>query len=245
MEFLSVINAHDETIYIRSALRSAWQAAALLERSHGVSSQILVVMDRPDGDLRSAVATIVDEHTSGTEVIEVDFGDLAMSRNFAVSKATPECFVAFLDADDLWGSSWLKKSWEVLQEIENPSQVILHPQINYFFGQGMTRKTTTVFEHISSEDASFDPFNLAAVNHWTALSLAKASVYQRVPYGSNQAESGIGFEDWGFNLETLSLGMQHHVVEETVHFIRQKGGASMKSTFASLDRRPRVSNVWF
>jgi hypothetical protein len=103
--------------------------------------------------------------------------------------------------------------------------MVLHPQLTYCFGtEGI--ESQIVMEHIDSEDTRFDPFNLVSSNYWSALAFASKTLLMKYPYVSSSKALGLGFEDWTFNIQTLSSGIRHAVIPETVHFIRRKESGS-------------------
>lgn len=205
---------------IRSALLA--QSAAM---NNGFDVEIFIVIDCGD-EITSHLAKRFSDRVS---LFEVDFRDLGLSRNFGVSKSEAD-FIAFLDCDDLISENWLTESILAYRSLEG--EAILHPEVNYFFGPWYRPASRVIFKHISSRDTAFRYSTIVDQNPWTALCFSRRSVFLNHPYQAIDLKAGIGFEDWNFNLETLAAGLPHIVVKNTVHFIRQKGGKSLKSLSA-------------
>jgi glycosyltransferase involved in cell wall biosynthesis len=174
-------------------------------------------------------ATKAEQHEQ-IRVLECNFQDLAKARNFGVSESSGE-FIAFIDADDIWGSNWLL---EAVKMARNNTEVhVLHPQLNYYFGHATSRDSSFVTKHIDSQSSEFDLFTLAFANYWTSSAFAQKSVFELVPYRPIDLNAKIGFEDWSFNIDCLVAGIHHSYVPKTIHFIRDKPTYRMRTTHSS------------
>lgn len=194
----------------------------------GGSAELILLLDAPDPETTECATEFAELYNSlavSIRVLTVQERDLGNARNKAVQEAKGE-FVAFLDADDIWGEEWLRKGIAYLQS--QPRECIAHPQVNVNFEGDHLWWT-----HKDCRDPSFDPSTFFITNHWTALALAKRSTFEAHPY--RPAGGGFGFEDWEFNCRTLSEGVLHVVVPETVHFIR-KNPRSMSNQHAAQNR---------
>ena len=191
---------------LRSAERAAGVAAAA-----GFSIDILAVLDRPD-----AITREVFENWKypALRIMEVDYGDLGLSRNAGAKEATGD-YIAFLDADDLWGETWLQQGLKAA--VDDDRDIVWHPQLSIYFGS-----KRNIFLHIDMESAEFEMHALAAANYWTALCLAKRNIFLETPYPKPDIASGLGFEDWSWNRQTIEAGIIHKTVPNTGHLIRAK-----------------------
>jgi glycosyltransferase involved in cell wall biosynthesis len=213
----SIINLHREGRLCQSTLQSVLRAAERAE-AEGLSCEILVVVDRGDTSTLEAIAGFSDR----VRVEHCDFGDLAEARNFGTSLARGQ-YIAFMDGDDLMGSSWLLIAAQTASRHEN-RDVVIHPRFNYVFGESVTPQL--VIQPDMEEDR-IDIEYLRAANLWTALSFAKAEIYRKFKYKRNEIDKGFGYEDWSWNFETVSAGVTHLAPHGSVHFIRKKATGSL------------------
>lgn len=195
-----IIPCHSETTWLRRAIRS------VRKQIESPDTEILLVADKASPETYSEIAAAAE----GIAYIEVNYGDLGLSRNAGVRAARGE-YVAFLDADDIFGCTWLRSAYEFAKT--HPG--ILHPEWSVMFGA-----VSFVHHHISSTDPSFDPRDMVQFNQWSALAFAPRSVFEKYPY--EEATDRFGFEDWHFNALTLGEGVPHHCVPGTAHMIRMK-----------------------
>ena len=217
MDIAAVITGHAEGDWLAKAMESARINGELLPK--GVSFSIHVYLDSADSLTLSRAREF-----EKVQVVEVEFADICKVRNLAVEQISSD-YIAFLDGDDLWCDDWLLRCIEFYKSQIESECMVLHPQLTYCFGtQGI--ESQIVMEHIDSKDDRFDPFNLVSSNYWSALAFAPRSLFQKFPYVSSSEFLGLGFEDWTFNIQTLSSGIRHAVVPETVHFIRRKDSGS-------------------
>ena len=188
-------------------------------KTAGFTVEVLVVLDKADRLTRD----VVESGRAGDfQVVETDFGDPGEARNFAVDAASGS-YIAFLDADDLWGEAWLASAAQIAATRSDP--VVWHPEVCIYFGA-----VKHVFRHVDMEEASFRAAGLAIENYWTALSFAAREIYLHHRYPSTDLELGFGFEDWAWNMETIDAGVLHKIVPGTGHVIRRKSASVSTAT---------------
>ena len=218
VDITAVVNAHREGLIIHSSLMSVSRAKVHAEKS-GFRVEIIVVLDRAD-TLTAKMAENWREKS--VQIIRVDNGDLGQSRNNAIDKASGE-WIAFLDADDLWCEAWL--SLALAAATYEKRNIVWHPEVNVIFGAH-----PNIFRHIDMESEEFNPLSLCASNLWTALCLARRSLFAEVPYPWTNLENKIGYEDWGWNMAAIGHGAIHKIVRGTGHAIRSNPGSLVKKT---------------
>lgn len=228
-----ILNGHREGILSQPTLRSLAQSVAY-SRASGVAIEAILVLDRPDELTREVFSEFESLH-SWSRVLSVEFGDLGLSRNAGVKEASGR-WIAFLDADDLWGANWLSAAIAAAEK--DKRAIVWHPELNIYFGHD-----PHVFHHVDMEDGVFQLSALAITNCWTALCFASRETLEQVPYRATEIGNQIGYEDWSWHLETISNGIIHKVVPGTGHAIRRKRVSLVGQTNAA-QCMPRASDLF-
>lgn len=215
---------HNEGFFAVPAIKSAIDLVREAEQ-HG-SVRLIAVLDTAD----SVTIEIVESKKEAFHAIHfVDFGDLGMTRNFCVEKASGT-HIAMLDGDDLWGESWIAKS--ILHKGGSQPNTVLHPEYLFYFSEedllssGGSRKSFFI-KHQSSRESKDVAKHLYLSNLWSANNFMPLELARKFPYRPTDKSLGLGVEDWSWNLETVSNNVIHDVVPGTVHFIRQKPTGSL------------------
>lgn len=187
--------------------RSVIAAKAAMARASevGYSSELILVLDKPDADTFANAWKI-----EGAKLVYPIAGDLGLSRNEGVKKASGR-WVAFCDGDDLFGREWLARAAAMAETREG----VFHPQWNYCFGE-----ESFFQEGFSTTDPRYDANTILQHNPWSALCFARRDLFLEYPY--KPCRPGVGIEDWRFHLDTLAYGVNHWVVPQTLHLIRFK-----------------------
>lgn len=209
-----VLTVHDEGIMAVVSARSLLAARAEATAA-GLTSQVILVMDRPTAATRRALAPFIREEAP--RVIETDFGDQGQARNAAVD-AAEGAYVAFLDGDDLWSHNWLVAAHATCTA--DPGRVIAHPEVNWFFDG----RAGAIFPP-DMRDADFDPALLRSLNVYDALCMAPVAAHRDFPFGTRDVKGGFAVEDWHWACETINAGYQRHVAPGTIIFKRDRPGS--------------------
>lgn len=227
-----VITVHAEGRILLPTLRSI-SAACDAAVDTGLSVEVILVLDRIDDETRRVVTEhALPEHFRSARLssIEVDNGDLGMSRNAGIAASTG-AMVAVLDGDNLVTRNWIAAAAAAL--VDRPDAVA-HPAHVITFGA-----RTTWWALGASDAPDFREELLATVNPWDACVIARREVMEAVPYLRLPPGEGFGPEDWAWNMETLERGYVHVVVPRTALFYRVRPDSLMSAHGRSL--LPRVS----
>ncbi|MDA8118937.1 MAG: glycosyltransferase family A protein [Gammaproteobacteria bacterium] len=228
----AIINGHNEGLLAHSSLKSLAESVRLAEK-RGLSVQVNAILDRPDALTLEVFESFAKNFP--IQITVVDYADSGLSRNAGVQGAKGK-WIAFLDADDIWGSNWL---WAAHQSAERDTRaVIWHPEVNVYIGS-----VPHLFLHVDMDGEKYDQTFLAYTNYWTALCFVERNIVAKIPYSPTQMDSQIGHEDWSWNMETIANGVIHKVVPETAHVIRVKNVSVVKKASAA-GCLPRPSNMF-
>ena len=208
-----ILTAHHQGLLAGPSLASM-AAASDDARQHGLSVEVIAVLDRADPLTRDMLAGAAQPDW---QLIETEFSDIALARNGGVAEATGH-FVAFLDADDLWGYNWLTAAHHFCRDLEQPT--IVHAEVVVFFGD-----SRTIVWQPDSTEAGFDPGFLRIGNYWDALCFLPRRIALDHPFVANDLAAGYGHEDWHWNCLTLAAGIHHRPAPGTVHIKRRRGGS--------------------
>lgn len=222
-DITAVINGHGEGLLAHSSLLSL-QRCARVAGKKGITVELLAVLDRPD-PLTIEVFENFARACPELRIEIVQHGDLGYARNSAATAANGK-WVAFLDADDIWGDEWLVAAYGAAEA--DARKIVWHPEINVYFGVA-----PHLFLHVDMEDERFRIATLAHTNTWTSLCFASAEFLQAVPYTGTHLRDYIGYEDWSFNIDVIHRGGIHKIVPGTAHAIRTRHTSLVKATTAA------------
>lgn len=210
-DITAIITAHKEGRLSVPTLKSFWENIDAAQ-AKGLHVESIFVLDRPNDLTKNLFEQSARQETV---VLETDFGDQGKARNLAVSKAKGK-YISFLDADDLWSLDWLTRAHEFSESLQD-ELAIVHPEFNYFFeGQA------TIYRHIDQLSPEFDLDLLRISNYWDALCFCRRSVLKKHTFCDRDIEAGWAYEDWHWNIITLTEGCTHRVLPDSVLFKRRR-----------------------
>ena len=220
----AVVNLHTEGETALPSIISAWRAVEAA-RSHGIDAHLVLVADSPD---LPTVRVVERWRARGAAIVSTDVGDLGAARNVAAD-AVDSTWLAFLDADDLWGEAWLVEAHAMATDGTAKENDVFHPAVNIIFGDHHS-----LLHHIDSDGPDFRWSRFHLHNAWTALSFVRRDHLLALPYPNNDLANGFGFEDWSWNMAVLDSGGRHRVVRNTCHFIKRTNSDAGPDSEASL-----------
>ncbi|MET3010232.1 glycosyltransferase [Stenotrophomonas koreensis] len=222
-EVSAVITFHKEGLLAHKSLLSLLRCKLAAEK-RGITMEVIATLDQADGE----TTRIVSRHREAgliNQVLELQCGDLGLSRNAAIGSAAGH-WVLICDGDDYLSSNFIIRCMESAAGNEH---AIFHPELIVTFDV-----ETGIWWQTGSDAVNFDADCMLITNPWNACSFAARGTYLQIPYTlARPGESGFGFEDWHWNCETLSQGHPHLIAERTVHYVRKKRVGSLNNAHAS------------
>lgn len=234
-----ILTAHNEGILAHKTMQSVLRAVKQLKDA-GLTYELIIHIDNGDSETQEYFVRYHDKKIEGFdssqmkllnghfEIFENNFGDLGMSRNFAIQKSAGK-YVAILDLDDLISKNYFLDAVNILKK-RDKEKLVLHVDycISFFPGDDrfLIQKETNSVSKL--EDAK----KLALRNLWGSFVVSKKETFIKHPY--IVAKDGIGFEDWNFNIATVNAGYRHECVPNSIYLYRRKADSLLTRTSASV-----------
>lgn len=228
-----VIVGHDEGLILSNAIKSALSNLEFAE----TRGKPLVLLDHPSG----TTIEVAKSFGKSIRLEVVDNLSLSLTRNCAADYVDTE-YVSFLDGDDEWSRNWLRKCAGLLSK-----NAALHPETNiHVFQLGSLKMELFRSKHVDSSHINFSQVFCLARNPYTALATIPTELLISMGYEKIDLETRYGFEDWEFNLFTMSMGFEHLIVPGTHHIISERFGSMKRrqgyvTRETSLERSIRIS----
>ncbi|HSX30425.1 MAG TPA: glycosyltransferase [Candidatus Saccharimonadales bacterium] len=211
-----IITTHAEGILLHKTLASVRRALKPLHDKH-VSSEIIIHADDPSPATQEYLG-VHRQALADTRIFINHFGDLGLSRNFAVQKAHGT-YVTFIDADDLMSREWLVRAHDFLEAHAAAGEYVAHSESTVEFG-GID---AVVIKHGAINQAT-DTLLAVYANRWNSIIMAPRELLLSEPYTSNSP--GFGYEDWNLNCRLIGRSVHNVLIPGTAIFVRRKDGQS-------------------
>ena len=193
---------------------------------HNFEVEFVVVLDCANLETIATVKSCSNLRNTD-QVVEVVNRDLGASRNSGIQIARGN-YIGIFDGDDFYSENWLTEALKLAQASDD--KLIIHPELQISFG-GIHCVARLPDMQL---DPSYPLQNCLAVHPWTSCSFASRSIYESSPYcRSDTSETGFGFEDWHWNLETMAKGAIHTCAYGTALFYRRKNTSMLTEMVAS------------
>jgi len=218
-EISVIVTAHREGRLAHHTLQSIFRSAAYA-KTIGIRTEVIVVLDNPD-----ALTELYFSRYTGTELLSdvISVGDPGLARNHGVKLASGK-FVAFLDADDLMGETWLANAYSAAAD-NSEEKVVFYPEFVVFFDN-----KHLIFKAKGSGDRDFRATDLIEYNCWNSVHfLASRQLLLSHPFEATPTGSGFGYEDWHWYCDSMAMGCQVKIVDGTNIFYRSKASGSRLS----------------
>jgi len=206
MDLSVVLQFHNEGWLAHPTLRALQRVVRHAEQA-GKTVEVVATLDRTRNAVLRAIVERWSARFTSFQVHDVDLGDPALSRNWAIARARGR-YIATHDGDNLYGLTWFAKAHDFLQ---GRPGCIAHPHLIWLFQH---RHLFWVQESV------IEPADFLRLNPWDTVCMAERSVFERVPY--RPATNALAYEDWAWNCDTIAAGFEHAFVPETVIAKREK-----------------------
>jgi glycosyltransferase involved in cell wall biosynthesis len=218
-----VLNLHNETRFLKRTLLSL-EEATLFCRHHGLTTEIVVVLDRPTPSLREWVEAYDFKRVfDGCRIAIVDNGSLGLSRNSGVDLAKGE-YIALADADDLVSYNMFLELFLTVKSRGRHAIAVAQ----YWRGFGDNHH---VMEYFGTDKVSKLAF--FQYHPYVSRTFAHNHVFRTLRFGDVSLKTGYAYEDWHHNAECVVAGYEFVVAPNTVMFYRQRAGSLLRSANAT------------
>jgi len=211
MDISVIIPAHKEGRLAHRTMNSVFRSAKYASES-GIVTEIVIVLDRPDRETQDYFKRYDD---SEVKIHTSDFGDAGLARNHGVERATGK-YIAFSDADDLFGKNWLNAAFH---EAESRGEYgVYYPEyVICFEGENL------LVQCKDSDDETLSIGDMIEYNCWNSVHfLARRTLLLENPFVPTPLESGFGYEDWHWYCEIIANRIPIRIVRESCVFYRKK-----------------------
>ncbi|KFG70027.1 glycosyltransferase [Microvirga sp. BSC39] len=216
-----ILNIHREAVYLKRTLLSLDEAARLAQ-SKGLRLELVAVLDRSDDATRQVLSSFDLSTYSGVQRIEVDHGSLGLSRNAGIEHAKG-AYIFTADADDLVSYNYFHDIYLAAQK--HGPRALYFPEYLMIFDDD-----TFIARYVGLDDVS--PMTFLDKQPYLSRVCAHREVFLKVPYRDVRLSRGYAYEDWLFNAEAVSFGLNIKTVGDTILFYRQRPGSLLRSADA-------------
>lgn len=213
-----IIALHREGLLAHTTLSSIASAREYAE-AEGFFVEFVITLDKHD----AFTENILRKHPGirSSDIIDfVQYGDLGLSRNHAVAKASGE-YIVCLDGDDYYSRNYIAAT---VREAMKDSNAIIFPEYLFCFDEEY------VCHRLGGPaDSVENSYALFSGHHFCSRVVAHQSVFDRNKYVA--CSKGFGFEDWHWTCEAKAKGIALRQAAGTVLFYRRRRN-SMAQVYA-------------
>jgi glycosyltransferase involved in cell wall biosynthesis len=216
-----VVNLHVEAELAHPTLKAVARAVRHAEQS-GLTCQLLLMINSPSKRMKWYVEKSMPTQLLDLkpEIIFVGFQDVGASRNAATALASGKNIV-FVDGDNLFTDNWFTEGVRAINKVAN-RRLVIHPDLFLIFGDDLR-----AWKIRQSIDDDFSYRDIIEHNLWDSAAMMPIEIAIEVPYREMPSGGGFGPEDWQFNLDTLTAGIQHRTAEDTIYFYRVRRNSGL------------------
>lgn len=209
------ITAHCEGDYLYRTLQSILRTVVHAKSKKDISIEINIGLDNADS-LTTQIATdfAVNNKDIPIHIYNVKYGDLALHRNFLITKSKGE-YIAFCDGDDLLSENYISEALKVSRghkpAVYSVGWCVLFDDIN---------PIKEVRRILPSDDPRFVPTNSYEYVAFLSQLFVHRDIYETYPYkplGENYRS-----EDWNWYLTVLVAGYTFYTLPKALFCYRIK-----------------------
>ena len=208
-----IVTAHHEGLIAHKTMRSIERAVSLL-RDSDISYEIIISIDRGDEE---TIRYFSNYTALPIAIHQWDHGDLAQSRNSAITRAHGR-FIAFIDADDLMSANWLRDGVQFLTA-HSYGKYVAHSAYTIEF-----EGASAIVEKVGHTNKDRDTLLSVLSGRWNSVIIAPSTLLRQFPYTPNSP--GYGYEDWFMSCQFIQHGVKNVLIPETAIFVRRKATGS-------------------
>lgn len=225
-----IINAHNEGKILSSALFSLDTVLNNITTSSESYFDISIILDDASVDTKNVASMFKKNTKIKTNIYDVNFLDLAKSKNYAVENSDSD-WITFVDGDDIVGSGWIHS---ILAKEKNfDPETVYHPSYLIFFGNSRRIHYQNLFDYFPISEL----LKISILyNPWGSPLFASRKLLKDNKFIETNKKLSLGYEDWTFNRRTLERGYSHKTIPNTFYLIRDRIGSLSKF---------KASNVYF
>jgi hypothetical protein len=210
-----IVAFHNEGITAHTTLTSIAESRIFAEK-HNMYVEFVITLDNHD----ALTGRTVRGHPGirkNDRIETVRFGDLGLSRNYAVSKSSCE-YIVCMDGDDYYSRNFILNC---VLEASKAHTVIAYPEYLFAFGEKF------YFTHlVYGQSAESLRYALFSSHMYCSCVTAGRAVFLEHPYSA--CAEGFGFEDWHWNCEVAAHGYTHSPAKDAVVLYRRKPRSLMQ-----------------
>lgn len=229
-----VLNLHHEGAIARKTLENL-VTARKIGMKRWADIEIIAILDRSDEE----TVNIIQEYDALFALIEeVDYGDLAHSRNHGVSRASNH-FVLFADGDDFISEKALIALYERLEKHYKQMGI---RSVEALQNAPMDRHAA-IFPKFLVEFPSllkttyFDLNDCIRLNNrFVHLYISRICTYNEVlhRYPLRPNEPPYGYEDWDLNNRLIAAGVHYLTADYTIYYRKNQSGSLLSNQVKNL-----------
>lgn len=217
------ITAHNEGLLLYKTLKSVESMCLYFKSKIDEEIEVNLSLDNPDQETKR-IAREFKVQNNKINIYEVNFKDLADSRNNLIKQSTGD-YLVFIDGDDLFSGNYLYKAYtQALESLDK--NFVLSPEYLVSFGEH-----NYIVRKLDFNSSSFKIINCFETNYFISQSFAPKEVFNRLSFRPNKY--GYGMEDWDWNNTAIFNGIKFYNVPNTIFFYRRKKNSMITNQVAT------------